>query len=178
MIYLDENLHLEPVKLSDHRLLFKIMQEIYPPVYSHMWFDKGAGFLKQLYSESNLGSELENPDSRYYFVKFDKGEVGILRFILNEPLPGEKNDSMVKLHRIYLLPKLHGQGIGRKIIKWIEAKYCRGQNVTLWLEVMETQRQAIGFYEKLGFVRKEKVEFNWPGIKDTYSGMYRMAKAF
>ncbi|WP_242094238.1 GNAT family N-acetyltransferase [Aestuariivivens sediminicola] len=178
MITLDKNLCLKSIDTSDGDTLFNLMQTIYPPVYGHLWVDNGDSYLQELYSESNLRLELKDPKAYYYFVIFKYKLVGILRVITNTSMPGVMSNSMVKLQRIYLSPKIQGKGIGKHILNWIEETFCKENGAALWLEVMDSQPQAIGFYENMGFIKKDAFAYNSSMMKATYRGMYRMIKRF
>ncbi len=176
MHQISEDISLITIQLKDQKTLFELMSRIYPPVYAHYWPDNGTWYLDSQYSKENLKKELSNPNSNYYFVKFKNTEVGILRFLTNEPLEGFTAENSIKLHRIYLDSNLHGKGIGKKLICWLEANYKSNIKTVLWLEAMEMQQTAIDFYEHLGFKRVTKFKLDIDYMLDNMKGMYRMAK--
>ena len=178
MVYLNEKLHLEAMRISVQDKLLSLMLEIYPPIYSYLWIDDGESYLKGLYSEANLRLELEKPNSHYYFIKYEGQIVGILRIVVNNLVPDLMNKLMVKLQRIYLSQRVQGKGIGKQILNWVEEEFCREKSIPLWLEVMDSQKQAIGFYEKIGFVKSGRFVFNSNMMKEEYRGMYRMIKEY
>ena len=63
-------------------------------------------------------------------------------------------------------------------MNWIEETFCKENGAALWLEVMDSQYQAIGFYENMGFIKKDTFTYNSSMMKATYRGMYRMIKRF
>ncbi|MTI31148.1 GNAT family N-acetyltransferase [Xanthovirga aplysinae] len=176
MTRITDDISLLQINISDHQKLYDLMKKIYPPVYQHLWPDKGEWYLKEIYSEENLRKELNNPNSRYYFVLYDKDIVGILRVLLRENFPETKKNHSTKLQRIYLDSSVHGKGIGRKLITWVEKIFCTQKNSLLWLEAMDSQDKAIRFYEKLGF--KINGNFRYPSemMHENLRGMYRMSK--
>ncbi|MCX2680309.1 GNAT family N-acetyltransferase [Galbibacter sp. EGI 63066] len=175
MIKLSNDINLRPISLTDHESLSKLMNDIYPPVYNHLWLDNSEWYLNKLYSKENMATELNNPDSYYYFVQYKSNTVGILKVIVNESMPGAEN-AMVKLQRIYLAPSLQGKGIGKLLIKWVEEMFCKEHSLPLWLEAMDSQDTAIGFYEKLGFVKCGTFTLEFEMMKEKYRGMFRMIK--
>lgn len=178
MVMINEKLYLESIQISDQNKLLNLMMEIYPPVYRHLWIDHGKYFLQGLYSEANTKLELENPNSHYYFVNYKEQAVGILRIIENELVPELMNEPLVKLHRIYLSKKVHNKGIGKQILQWVENEFCKEKHIPLYLEVMDTQENAIGFYEHLGFAKRGRFNFNSNKMKIKYRGMFRMIKEY
>ncbi|MDH7447798.1 GNAT family N-acetyltransferase [Aquimarina sp. 2201CG14-23] len=177
MIILNDKVSLRKVEEEDHRELLRLMRNIYPPVYSHLWLDRGTEYINRLYSKNNLIKELKDPDSFYYLINYEKESIGILRIIINEQIPDILDNSMVKLQRIYLSDKTQGKGIGTKILNWVEEEFCKSEKKTIWLEVMDTQHQTIKFYEKAGFSKKTKFQFDSDLMYKKYRGMYRMIKA-
>ncbi|WP_084061231.1 GNAT family N-acetyltransferase [Cellulophaga tyrosinoxydans] len=176
MHQISEDISLITIQLKDQKTLFELMSRIYPPVYAHYWPDNGTWYLDSQYSKENLKKELSNPNSSYYFIKFKNTEVGILRFLTNEPLEGFTAKNAIKLHRIYIDSNLHGKGIGKKLICWLEANYKSNIKTVLWLEAMEMQQTAIDFYEHMGFKRVSKFKLEIDYMLDNMKGMYRMAK--
>ncbi len=174
---LNKKLCLDTIRVSQHDKLLSLMTEIYPPVYSHLWIDGGKGYLKELYSKANLKLELENPNSHYYFVRYEEQIVGILKVMVNEPIPDSRKKPTVKLQRIYLSQNVQGKGIGKQILNWVGKEFCK-KSTYLWLEVMDSQKQAIGFYEKTGFVKERRCAFNSDMMKEKYRGMYVMVKRY
>jgi GNAT superfamily N-acetyltransferase len=152
MIQISENLQLKAILNSEAATLFNLIQEIYPPAYSHFWEDKGTWYLQQQYAIENVLKEIDNPKAAYYFVIY-KGEiVGNFRFIWDEKLDGLSAEKQVKLHRIYLHQKIQGKGIGKAILAWLEEKATQKGYTFIWLDAMDHQPQAFQFYKKLGYV--------------------------
>lgn len=72
--------------------------------------------------------------------------------------------------------KDQGKGIGKKIIHWMESELQETKTSYLWLEVMDTQENAIQFYEKLGFRIVDSIKFKSDLMKEEFKGMYLMKK--
>tara|TARA_R110002050_G_scaffold56512_3_gene127160 strand:- start:123228 stop:123767 length:540 start_codon:yes stop_codon:yes gene_type:complete len=176
MLKISEDIALISINLRDHTKLYDLMCSIYPPVYEHLWPDKGEWYLNTLYSKKNLALELNNADSRYYFVSYANDIVGILRVLLNEDLIGIDNCNTFKLQRIYLDPSVQGKGIGKKLVDWVESEFSDNERSIMWLEAMDTQHKAIEFYQKLGFIIVNKFRFQSEFMYENLRGMYRMSK--
>lgn len=178
MIKISSNLSLNDIGVNDSEKLLKLMEDIYPPVYAHLWPDGGVQYLKMICSPENLKTELSNPNSRYYFVNFQNTTIGILRILLNESFKEIEDNYSVKLHRVYLSPRVHGKGIGKTLINWIENQFCVPKKAILWLEVMDTQEQALKFYKKLDFKIINHFNFELDLMLEKYRGMYKMVKHY
>ena len=70
-----------------------------------------------------------------------------------------------KLHKLYLLPELHGRGIGRRCLDAVEA-YARSHGaVTLVLMVNRANDKALRAYRAYGFKVAESVDWEFaPGF--------------
>ena len=151
MIIISENIQLTPVLSSDSEALFKLMKKIYPVAYSHFWTDKGDWYVKTQYSKENILKEISDESSDNYFVLFKNEIIGNFRIIWDEKLEGLKQKKQIKLHRIYLHQKTQGNGIGKKILSWLEDKAKQKGYKIIWLDAMNEQPQAFQFYKKLGY---------------------------
>ncbi|MCQ0111167.1 Acetyltransferase (GNAT) family protein [Zhouia amylolytica] len=176
MKYLTDILKLSTLRTQDHRQLFQLMKQIYPPVYKHLWPDEGERYLNLLYNPENFKKELANPNSKYYLIWYGSEAIGILRVLLNEALHECNDIKSVKLQRIYLSPSVQGKGIGKQLIQWVEKEFCSQQETILWLEAMDTQQAALNFYQKMEFEIVNHFKFNSEFMKDEYRGMYTMVK--
>lgn len=173
---ISEDLVLNSIQLADQQRLYQLMCKIYLPVYKHLWPDEGDWYLNTFYGKENLDKELADPDSRYYFVDYKNKTIGILRIGLNAPFTKLKSRKPVKLHRIYLDPTVHGKGLGKKLMAWVEQEFCIPGPSLLWLEVMDSQHAAIRFYEKLGFNKVQAFRLPYKAMYEHMRGMYSMVK--
>ncbi len=151
MITISENIQLTPVLSTDAKFLFKLMKEIYPVAYSHFWTDKGDWYVNTQYSEENILKEISEENSDNYLVLFKDEIIGNFRIIWDEKLKGLTQEKQVKLHRIYLQQKTQGNGIGKKVLSWLEDKAKQKGYEVVWLDAMNEQPQAFQFYKKLGY---------------------------
>ena len=151
MITISENIKLTSVLSSDSEVLFKLMKEIYPVAYSHFWKDNGDWYVNTQYSKENILKEISDESSDNYFVLFKNEIIGNFRIIWDEKLEGLKQNKQIKLHRIYLHQKTQGNGIGKKVLSWLEDKAKQKGYKIIWLDAMNEQPQAFQFYKKLGY---------------------------
>ena len=151
MIQVTKKLHLKNIYSEDSEVLFKLMQEIYPLAYQKFWTDKGNWYVSTQYSKENILRELLQDKADYYFILFNNEVVGNFRVIWDEKLIGLSEEKQVKLHRIYLHPKVQGKGLGKKLLFWLEEKTREKKYKIIWLDAMNKQPQAYMFYEKLGY---------------------------
>lgn len=151
MITLHPDLKLQPIKEKDHKKLFNLMQEIYPPAYSHFWKDQGAWYLELCYTIDNLKKELARERSHYFFIQWNNETIGILKYDFPFSPREIEIPNAMKLHRLYLHPSTHGKGIAPKIMTYLEEIAKSNGLDSIWLEAMERQEQAKRFYHKMGY---------------------------
>ena len=110
----------------------------------------------QKYLDENLNlerlkSELENPDSEFYFIENKNKNLGYLKLNFGNAQTENFKKNYLEIERIYILKDFLGQKIGKILLnKAIEIG--REKNLEfLWLGVWEKNHRAIKFYEKNGF---------------------------
>jgi len=174
MISLTPALSLQPVALNDQEKLFHLMMKIYRPVYQHLWLDDGSSYVASQFNVQQLQSELSSPGAFYYFVHFKKQPIGILRFLKDTTTSAIKETNTTKLHRIYLDPSVHGQGIGKALMHWLIEFSITQDQQSIWLECMDSQLAAYHFYKQLGFKTVEAFTLDSPTMRSEMRGMLRM----
>ena len=110
----------------------------------------------QKYLDENLNlerlkSELENPDSEFYFIENENKNLGYLKLNFGNAQTEKVEENYFEIERIYVLKAFLGQKIGQILFdKAIEIG--REKNLEyVWLGVWEENHRAIKFYKKNGF---------------------------
>ncbi|WP_196888777.1 GNAT family N-acetyltransferase [Aureivirga sp. CE67] len=170
-ISINNKISLQPININDFENLNKLIREIYFKVYSYIWSDQGKNYINQVYSEENLKYELSDQKAKYYFITYENEIVGILRFIINDSWLSDSHSNSIKLQRLYLHEKSRGKRIGTEILKWLRKEFS---NYQIWLEVMDTQNEAVEFYEKLNYKIIDKTHLEAKNIIPKYKGMFIM----
>ena len=151
------------------------MRRIYPPVYGHLWLDGGMeDYLRRCYREEAVLKDLRTPGTLYEEVLLGGRPVGILQTVSECPRPGNDAIGQFKLYRIYLDPDTHGRGLGTHCMHRVRARARALSAQNIWLEAMDTQRQALRFYRKHGFETAEAFTLDAPLMKPEYRGMLRL----
>ncbi|WP_298923272.1 GNAT family N-acetyltransferase [uncultured Allomuricauda sp.] len=111
-------------------------------------FKKYIGFA---FNKEKVLSELENENSRFYFV-FEKDElVGYFKLNENEAQTDVKDEFSFELERIYVIGTHQGKRIGAWILQQVLELTKKEGKDYLWLGVWEKNTAAIRFYQKHGF---------------------------
>ncbi len=177
MIFISEHIQLDPITLKDQSKLMTLIQRIYTPVYKHLWKNEDSNFyFNKFYSKSNLEKELSEIDAEYYFVVYKTKVVGIFRIHYNKTFSDAPEKSAAYFHRIYLGEEVHGTGLAKQLCDWAETKAKQKGNELIWLKVMDTQKQALRFYEKQGFEISNTTRLTFDFLHENMKGMYIMFK--
>ncbi|MBN3581699.1 GNAT family N-acetyltransferase [Algoriphagus aestuarii] len=151
MISIHPNLSLVPIRIQDHAKLVLLMEGIYKSAYSHFWTDQGDWYLELCYNLNNLEKELSRDRSHYFFVESENKTVGILKFDFPFSPREIEIPNAMKLHRIYLDESVHGKGVAKDLMLYIERVAIENKLDFIWLEAMHEKPQAKRFYEKMGY---------------------------
>ena len=116
-------------------------------------------YIGTAFSLEKLESELNTPNSAFYFLYNDQVLAGYLK--LNEGnAQTEANQSCsLEIERIYVLSRFQGKKFGQALFeKALEV--AKQKNVKyVWLGVWEKNERAIQFYQKNGFKSFDKHVF-------------------
>ena len=108
-------------------------------------------YLDENLSIEKLKTELENPNSEFYFAENNEEILGYLKLNFKDAQTEKLEENHFEIERIYVLKAFLGQKIGQILFdKAIEIG--REKNLEyVWLGVWEENHRAIHFYEKNGF---------------------------
>jgi ribosomal protein S18 acetylase RimI-like enzyme len=118
-----------------------------------------ASYVLESFSRKQIEEEINNADSTFFIAELNGKAVGYAKLRENSTVDCLKNENSVELHRIYILERAKGKGVGGKLLNWcFETARAKGYE-TIWLGVWERNSAAIGFYEKIGFVKVGELQF-------------------
>ena len=177
MISISDHIKLQEIKIEDQPKLMELLKLIYPPAYKHLWANEDCSFyLNKFYSIKNLELELSDQNAAYYFVIYNANLVGIIRFIYNNVFKGFPKKQSTYINRIYLGKEAQGKGVAKQLFYWIENRVKQKGNTLIWLKAMDSQKQALRFYEKQGYNYGTKTHLDFELIHSNLRGMHMMYK--
>lgn len=155
-----------------------VLQEIciaaYAQNFAHHWEANGLDlYLADQFSIERLAADVSNPNFVYYFIKASAKPIGFIKVKLTADLTTFRKEETVELEKIYVLPEMKGQGIGKKALTAIIQEMKDAGKKILFLCVIDTNSAAIKFYEKLGFQYHSKTRLDAPFFKEELKGMHR-----
>lgn len=125
----------------------KIWWAVYPEIISHGQIEY---MLDRGYDLAVLEAEL---DSGIRFPLLWRGEklIGLASY---GPVGDGKE---AKLHKIYLDPSWHGQGLGRQLLTWIEDEAASRHFSAVILQVNKRNARAIAAYRRNGYRVRDEI---------------------
>ncbi len=117
-------------------------------------------YLNTKMSLANLKDELNNMDSRFYFIILNNTIIGYTKLNF-ESAQTEKIfvSKAFEVERIYLLSKYARRGYGRKAFENIFQIGKKKGYEKIWLGVWEYNKNAIEFYKHMGFKKFSEHSF-------------------
>ena len=108
-------------------------------------------YLDENLSLERLKSELENPNSEFYFLENNNEILGYLKLNFKDAQTEKVEENHFEIERIYVLKAFLGKKIGQ--ILFDEAiEIGKEKNLDyVWLGVWEENHKALKFYNKNGF---------------------------
>ncbi len=124
-------------------------------------------YLDTAYAIDVLTSELENPDSDYYFLYEDDEVVGYLKVNVGSAQTEDIDENTMEIQRIYVRPLYKRKGYGNLLMgQALKRAKERGVD-SVWLGVWEHNDAAQAFYKSHGFVKVGEHIFKTGEQEDT-----------
>lgn len=110
-------------------------------------------YIDKAFSIEQIGSELNNPNTRFYFVYRNGQLVGYFKLNTNDAQTDLELAESLELERIYVLQDFQGNRIGEQMLSEIKAFAKDAKKDFLWLGVWQKNVKAIQFYQRHGFYK-------------------------
>jgi diamine N-acetyltransferase len=138
-----------------------IWRACYPGIITHAQIDF---MLARMYAPDLMREEIRSQGIRYDVMSVGGKMVGFASYGPSEagtPRCGVRTAQRAvptfKLHKLYLLPELHGRGLGSRLLQHGEREVRRLGAQRLILAVNKRNSKAIATYQRNGFVIAESV---------------------
>jgi len=145
---------IEDAYLNQIPIIQDIAEKTWWPTYSPFIEDKQIRFmLDRIYSRETLSEVMTNKLQHFIILYDEKGPQGFAAYGVRP-----EDRKVVKLHKIYVLPKNHGKGYGKLLLNEVINRIMSLGIRTLDLNV-NRYNSARHFYERMGFkiIREEDV---------------------
>lgn len=119
---------------------------VWPHTFAHlMTQDQLKYMMDMMYSTESIEKQMADLNHCYLLVKDEDEYIGYLSYEINY-----KQQSLTKIHKIYVLPRYQGKGVGKYLIQKALMIAKEHHNNVLTLNV-KRDNKAIQFYESQGF---------------------------
>ncbi|HLM59593.1 MAG TPA: GNAT family N-acetyltransferase [Pyrinomonadaceae bacterium] len=173
------NLDVRKVGLSDLRELRDIGIGSYVPHYTHMWKPGGLEwYLNRCFGDDFLEKELVNENVEYYIISAAEQNIGILKLVLQEPLPDSEIVNALYLEKIYFIKEWTGKGVGRELMNFVFERAKQMNRDCVWLVAMDTAEKPVRAYEEAGFTIHCHEFLDFELLKDEFKGTFVMKNCF
>jgi ribosomal protein S18 acetylase RimI-like enzyme len=158
------NARLDAMTAADFETLARLAEAIWRTHYIRIIGSAQIDYmLAERYTPEKLRLYL-NADDRWLMLLRTDGPdgnlaVGYCSYALTGD-PGEMKPGVMKLEQLYLLPELHGKGLGRLMLCHVEEQARARGRSTLVLQTNKRNTNAIAFYRKAGFTVCEEAVFD------------------
>jgi len=163
------NAHLDALTEADFEILARLGETIWREHYTKIISSAQIDYmLGERYTPERLRLYLNADDRWLMLLRADIPNrcraIGYCSYALTDD-PGE-----MKLEQLYLLPELHGRGLGRLMLDHVEQQASARGRSTLMLQTNKRNDIAIAFYRKAGFIVREEAVFDVGGgfVMDDY----------
>jgi diamine N-acetyltransferase len=134
--------------LKDIPVIRSLAEETWWPTYSSIISVEQIRYMLDLiYGEKELEKVIRSGTQTFIILRDERGPQGFASYGLRS-----EDNQICKLHKLYVLPENQGKGYGKSLIDEVRIRAMNLNTHALDLNVNRSN-PAIGFYEKLGFVK-------------------------
>jgi GNAT superfamily N-acetyltransferase len=146
--------HTQIIRAQEKHLpaIFELAGVIWRACYPGIISDEQIDYmLARMYALDVLRDEIRSQGIRYDCLLVDGEPAGFASYgPTSEP-------GVMKLHKLYLLPEMHGFGLGSRLLQRVEREVRGGAGRRLILSVNKRNAKAIAAYQRNDFVIAESV---------------------
>ena len=141
---MESQLEIRMADSDDINIIGWLAQQIWPVAYKNIITSAQLEYmLRLIYSPEALKQQMEM-HHQFLIAELAEEPVGYASY------SAITNDGAFKLHKLYVLPELHGKGLGKALLDFITGEIVNLGGTTLLLN-MNRQNNAKKFYERNGF---------------------------
>jgi ribosomal protein S18 acetylase RimI-like enzyme len=114
-------------------------------------------YVEKTYSVEKINKGLVNDNNVFWLAFADEKPIGFAK--LKKHSGYNEDEGFSQLQKIYVLHEYLGTGAGKILYVALEEEWQALNSNFLWLLVEINNKRAIRFYEKKGYLKKQRTEF-------------------
>ncbi len=151
---------IKEITTADVKELQKVSRETFKTTFDHYTApDDMKRFLEEDYQTEKLIREIENPNSRFYFLMVKGKIAGYLKINVGDAQTEQLRDNALEVERIYLRTNFQHRGLGNVLFDFAEKTAREEGKDYMWLGVYEKNIPAQYFYKRHGFEKVSQHTF-------------------
>lgn len=152
------------ISQDEVEIIRSLAYKIWPITFKEILSEEQIAYMLQwMYSTEKLGQQM-NAGHQFFVFEQENEPIGFLGIEKN--YQGMKS---LRIHKIYVLPEIHGKGIGKKLIDFASALAIKSDCSSINLNV-NRYNEAVDFYKHLGFsiVKSEDLDIGNGYLMEDY----------
>ena len=146
------NAEIRLCNLQDLDSLQKIGYETYDETFRSMNTKETIdSYLKDAFNKEKLKAELNNKNSKFYFLYAESNLAGYLKINEAQAQTDLNDPQSIEIERIYVKKEFKEKGLGKKLLNYALQLAKEMKKNYVWLGVWEKNPDAISFYTRMGF---------------------------
>lgn len=151
---------IKPITTSDVEKLQKVSRETFKATFDPYTAPNDMlRFLEEDYETVKLVKEIENPNSRFYFLMVQNEIAGYLKINVGDAQTEHLRENALEVERIYLRSSFQHRGLGNVLLDFAEKTAREEGKDYMWLGVYEKNVPAQHFYKRHGFSKVSQHTF-------------------
>lgn len=151
---------IKPITTSDVEKLQKVSRETFKATFDPYTAPNDmVRFLEEDYETVKLVKEIENPNSRFYFLMVQNEIAGYLKINVGDAQTEHLRENALEVERIYLRSNFQHRGLGNVLLDFAEKTAREEGKDYMWLGVYEKNVPAQHFYKRHGFSKVSQHTF-------------------
>ena len=137
---------IKPITTSDVEKLQKVSRETFKATFDPYTAPNDmARFLEEDYETVKLVKEIENPNSRFYFLMVQNEIAGYLKINVGDAQTEHLRENALEVERIYLRSSFQHRGLGNVLLDFAEKTAREEGKDYMWLGVYEKKCTSTAF---------------------------------
>jgi diamine N-acetyltransferase len=157
------NSSIRGIQANELALIQTLAHRIWPDTFREILSPEQIDYMLRLMYDIEVLQKQFSEGHRFFLYNADGAPVG---FMVIEPRPEE---SMVKIHKLYVLPEAQGKGVGKGFLQFCES-WARRNNFSKVCLNVNRFNKAVGFYRRMGMeiVREEDIDIGEGFLMEDY----------